>query len=129
MIRKNQSISHNNILPSPCRKHHNLSDIIRSQGLTPFINFISSSFIAVESHNRELGFHLSGVDLYNADPSGDEFATEGVGEGADGSFGRAVDASAGVGLAAGDAADVYDIAGAGVASGLENGEDGLGHGY
>lgn len=72
-------------------------------------------------------FNLAGVDLKNSDSRGDELLAQGLGETADGGLGGAVDAAARVGLAAGDAADVDDVAAAAVGPLEEDGKYGLRH--
>jgi hypothetical protein len=42
MIRKDQAIRHNNILSPARRKHHNLSNVFRSQRLTSTVDEIQS---------------------------------------------------------------------------------------
>ena len=127
MIRENEGISQNHILTSSSSKHNDLRNIIRSQRFTPLINLIRSTLIAIKSHNTKLRLDLTRIDFDNTDTRSDEFFSEGVGEGAYGGFGRAVDAAAWVGLSACDAADVYYVAGSGIAAREEDGEDGLGH--
>lgn len=70
---------------------------------------------------------LTRIDLDNADARGDELLAHGLGEAAHGGLGGAVDAAPGVGLAAGDAADVDDVAGAAVLPPQEDRQDRLRH--
>lgn len=74
--------------------------------------------------------NLTGVDLHNSDPRGNEFFAESIGEATHGGFGGTVDAPSGIRLPTGNAAYVDDVAAAAFGSaGFENGEDGLGHVY
>lgn len=70
---------------------------------------------------------LTGIDLEHADARGDELLAQGAAEAVDGGLGGAVDAAAGVGLAAGDAADVDDVAVAAVGAAQKDGQDRLRH--
>lgn len=127
MIGKNQRVGQNHILAPAGRKHDDLGNVVGGQGFAPFVNLVGGALVAVEPHDAELGLDLARIDFDDADARRDEFLAQGVGETAHGGFGRAVDAAARVGLAARDAADVDDVAGAGLAAGLQDGQDGLGH--
>ena len=128
MIRENQTIRHNNILPPARRKNHNLRNIIRRQRLTTRINSIRLTLIPIKPHNTKLSFNLPGINTNDSHPRRDELFPQTVRERSDGRFGRAVDSAAGVGLAAGDGADVDDVACAGAGVAVEHAaEDFLGH--
>lgn len=94
MLRKHQRIRDNDILASTDRKHHHLCNITRRERVNPFIDLLCGSLVAAEPHDAELGLDLAGVDFDDADAGVDGFAPEGVGEGADGGFGAAVDGAA-----------------------------------
>lgn len=70
---------------------------------------------------------LAGVNADDPDLRGDQLLPQRVCEAPDRGLGGAVDAAAGVRLAAGDGADVDDVSRAGLASRLQDGQDGLGH--
>jgi hypothetical protein len=127
MVRENQRIRQDNILPPANSKDNNLRDILRSQRLDALIHLLRLIDITAEPHNTELRLDLPGIDLDDADARRNQLAAQRVGEGAHGRLGRAVDAAALVGLAAGDGADVYNVAAAAVGARLEDGQDGLGH--
>lgn len=69
---------------------------------------------------------LAGVNYHDTDIGVNELAAQAVAEAADGGLGGAVDGAAGVGLAAGNGANVDDITGATIRTGEEGREDGLG---
>lgn len=70
---------------------------------------------------------MTGINLNDTNAAGDELLAQGLGEATNGGLGGAVDGSAGVGFAAGNGADVDDVAVATVRTGEEDGEDDLGH--
>jgi hypothetical protein len=128
MIRKHQSIRQHDILPPPRRKNHHLGNILRRQRLHTLIHLLCLLLVASKPDNTKLRLDLAGVNLNDPDPRRNQLAAHGVCEGAHGGFGSAVDAAALVGFAAGDGADVDDVAFAAVGARFEDGEDGLGHG-
>lgn len=65
------------------------------------------------------------VNFHDANLGADGFAAQAVGEAADGGLCRAVDGAAGVGLAAGNGANVDNVADAAVGACKEDGQDGL----
>lgn len=125
MIRKHQRIRQHNIFPPARRKNHNLGNILGRQRLHALIHLLRLILIPAKSHDAEFSLNLPRIDLDDADARGDQFAAHGVCERAYGGLRSAVDAAALVGFAAGDAADVDDVAGV---FGFEDGQDGLGHG-
>ena len=125
MIWKHQRIRQHDILPPTRRKNHNLGNILGRQRLHALIHLLRLIPISTKPHNAEFRLHLPRIDLDDADARGDEFAAHGVCKGPDGGLGGTIDAAALVGFAAGDAADVDDVAGVLL---LEDGQDGLGHG-
>jgi len=128
MVREDQTVRHNNILPPARGENNNLRNIISRQRLATRINSISLALIAIEPHNTKLRLDLPGIHANNPHSRRDQLFPQTVGERSDGSFGRAVDSAAGVGLAAGDGADVDDVAGSGAAVALQHStEDFLGH--
>ena len=128
MTRENQRISNHNVLLSCRNKHHNLSNVVRRQRINASVDCIGLVLVAVEPHHAELGLYLAGINLHDADARGDQLLAQGIGEAAHGGLGGAVDGSSGVRLAAGDGADVNDVARTTfVSAGLKDGQDGLGH--
>lgn len=127
MIRKHQRIRKHYVLPPPCRENDHLRDIVTGQGFDALVHLLRLLPVAVKPHNAELGLYLSGVDLDDPDARCDELFAEGIGEGAHGGFGSAVDAATLVGLTASDGADVYDVAAPAVGARLEYGKNSLGH--
>lgn len=128
MIRENQTIRHNNILPPARRKNHNLRNIIRRQRLTTRINSIRLTLIPIKPHNTKLSFNLSGINTNDSHPRRDELFPQTVGERSDGCFGRAVNSAAGIRLAACDRPDVDDVACSCAVVALEHSlQDFLGH--
>jgi hypothetical protein len=128
MIRKYQRIRQNNILPPPRREDDNLGNIVGRQWLHALVHLLRLLLVTAESHDTEFCLHLTRVDLDDPNSCRDQLAAHGIGEGPHGGFGGTVDAAALIGFAAGDGADVYDVALAAVGSGFEDGQDGLCHG-
>lgn len=92
------------------------------------IDGIGLALVTVESDHGELGLHLAGIDSNDTDSLANQLLAETVCERTDGGLGGAVDAAAGVGLAAGNGANVDDVAGTfAVVTFEEDGENGLGH--
>lgn len=148
MIRKDQTIRHNDIVPSARRKNYNLSNILRRQRLTATVerrqyhfktkhqtrernsrvHSIRLSLITIEPHHRELSLDLPRINADNPHPCGDELFPQALGESSNGGFGRAVDPSSRVGFATCDRSDIDDIAGACASVALEHAlQDFLGH--
>lgn len=128
MIREDQTIRHNNILPPARGENHNLRNIISRQRLATRINSISLALIAIKPHNTKLSLNLPGIHTDDSHPRRDELFPQTVRERSDGRFGRAVDPAAGIRLAAGDRSDVDDVAGSGAIVALQHSEeDFLGH--
>lgn len=74
--------------------------------------------------------NLTRVDLDDTNAGSDQFPSQGFGKGPHGGFRGAIDASTGVTLSAGDAADVDDVAAAAVLASVlfqKDGHHGLGH--
>lgn len=128
MVGENEGISNNHILPPCSGKHHDLGNIIASQGLDALINLLRLLLVTPEPHDAELGLDLPRVNLDDAHAARDQLLAQRVGEAAHGGLGRAVDAAALVGFAACDRADVDDITTAAVGAREEDGQNGLGHG-
>lgn len=128
MVRENQCIGNNHILPPRSSKHNHLRNIITSQRLHALVHLLRLLLVAAKPHDAELGLDLPGIDLDDADAARDQLLAQRVGEAAHRGLGRAVDAAALVGLAARNRADVYDVAAAAVRAGQEERQDGLGHG-
>lgn len=107
------------------------------------VDRVGLALIAVEPNKRELlrpvshlisgqaraiyRLHLPRVDLNDSNPRRDQLLSQRVRERPDRRLRGAVDAAARVGLAAGNAADVDDVAAAAVAALLEDGQDRLRH--
>ena len=127
MIRENEHISNNHILIPPRRPHDRLRDILARQRRHALVHRVRLLLVPAEPHNAELRLHLPGIDLDDADPRRDELFAHGVREAADGGLRRAVDASARVGFAAGDGADIDDVARARFAFLLHDLQAGLRH--
>jgi hypothetical protein len=128
VIRENQTIRHNDILPPPSRENHNLRNIISSQRLASRINSISLALIPIKPHNTKLSLNLPRIHTDDPHSRRNKLFPQTVGERSDGRFGRAVDSAAGIGLAAGDRADVDDVACSGASIAVEHDwEDFLGH--
>ena len=151
VIRKQQSISNDNIFPPSSSKHNGPSDIIRHQRLTPTIRIrffqpsnnakvpvrsylrihsISLGLITIEPHNRELRLNLPGIDANNTDAFGNQLLAQAVRKKPHSSLGRAVDSATDVWLAAGNGSDVDDVAGSVAIVALQHHrQDGLCHVY
>lgn len=71
--------------------------------------------------------NLTRIDFNDTDSRGDELLSQSISERADSRLGGAVDATTRVRLAAGDTANVDNIATATLRALLEDGQDGLGH--
>lgn len=71
--------------------------------------------------------NLARIYLQNANARSNELLAQRVGKATHGSFRGAVDATAGVGFPARDAADVDDVSRAAVGPPEKDGQDGLGH--
>lgn len=92
------------------------------------IDGIGLALVTVEPDDRELRLDLTGIDANHPNSLGDEFLAQALGEGSDGTLGRAVDGTTNVGLPAGNGADVDDVAGPfAVVPRQHAGEDGLCH--
>lgn len=63
-----------------------LGDILRHEGLQPFIHLLGRVGVAAEPRHRELGLDHARADVAHADVVADEFAEEGTGKGRDGVF-------------------------------------------
>jgi hypothetical protein len=124
MVWKYQRVGHHNILPPARRENHNLGNILGRQRLHTLIHLLSLLLVASKPHNTELCFHLTWVNLDDSDSCSDEFFAHGVGKGAHGGFGSAVNGSALIGFATRNRTDVYNVA---ATAGFEYGQDGLCH--
>lgn len=109
------------------------------------IHSIGLGLVSVESHNRELlevcqkhignlmngssthSLNLTRINLNNTNTAGDQLLSQALREAADCGLGGAVDGTTGVGLPAGNGADVDDIAVTSVGAGKEDGKNGLSH--
>lgn len=97
MVREDQSVSDDNILPSSSGKHNGFSDIFGGQWLTPAmkqsavylhwmgganlrINSLRLFFVPIESHNGEIGFNLTRINTNDSNPLGDELLAHAFGE-------------------------------------------------
>ena len=110
VVREDQTVRHNNILPPARGENNNLRNIISRQRLATRINSISFALIAIKPHNTKLSLDLSGIHADNSHSRRDELFPQAVGECPDCCFGRAVDPAAWVWLAAGDRTNVDDVA-------------------
>lgn len=110
VIREDQTIRQNNILPPTSRENHNLCDIISRQRLTARIHSISFALVAIKPHDTKLSLDLPRIHTDDPHSRRDELFPQTIGERSDGRFGRAVDSAAGVWLAAGDRTNVDDVA-------------------
>ncbi len=85
-------------------------DVIGSQRLDAFVNFLRARFVAFEADDGELRFRKTGIDRADAHAGAGEFEAKGFGDLQFARLGRAVGGAAFVGDASGDGADVDDRA-------------------
>lgn len=71
--------------------------------------------------------NLTGINLDNSDTAGDQLLSQALREAANGGLGSAVDGTTGVGLTAGNRANVDNVSVTSVGAGEEDGENGLSH--
>lgn len=85
-----------------------LGNILARQRREALVLVRRALLVAAVAHDAELGLDHARLDLGDADVGVDELAHERAGEGVERVLGRAVDRAAGVGLDAGDGAEVDD---------------------
>lgn len=122
---KDERIGNDNVLSAGDVEDDNLGNVLRCEGLHASISSIGLGLVAAEANDGEFRLGRAGVNLHDANLGVHGLAAQAVGEAADGGLGRAVDGAAGVGLAAGNGANVDYIAGAAVRASKEDGKNGL----
>jgi hypothetical protein len=128
MVRKDQRISNDHILPPPRGKNHHLRNIISRQRLNTLINLLRLLPIAPEPNHTELRLDLPRINFNDAHATRNQLLSQAVCKRPYRGLGSAVDAAALVRLAPCNGPDVYNVAAAAVGAGEEDGENGLRHG-
>lgn len=67
VVREDELVSDNNILPPSRGKDNGLGDIVRRQRLAARINRIRRLLITIEPHNREVRLDLTRIDANDTD--------------------------------------------------------------
>ena len=128
MVREDQCVRHDDVLPPPRRKHHNLRNIVTSQGLHALIDLVRLRLITPKPHDTEFRLDLPRVNFNNPDTTRNKLLAQSVSERAHSRLGSAVNAASRVRLTTRNRANVYNVAATAVGAGEEDGEDGLRHG-